>query len=435
MGRFRFRSRVLAAVGFPLAAFATFLALYFPSMMEESSTEALVTRANGLAQVLSKLVAPALEMQDLKKTIAALDSVKGDADIRYVTVLTVDDIVFAHWDSKGHGKNREIRHGSTENENDFQGGLLHVRVPLSLETTSGDVRVLGTLVSGFSMDAPKLASQKASHTALVVTLIIFGFGGLLAWVFSGNIARPLMQTSRRLNTVAIDLMEAARAREKSAAKEAAAVEQTRRTMDMLLTSAEQISESASDVLAHAERTQTGNMAIALRIDELNHHAEKVAELLAGIMQVADRADLLALNAAVEGTRAGKAGGGFLMVATEMRRLAETVTSAVDGIQRVLQQVRNASMEAVKASLSGTESSAQTTQSVRDIAGVTEQQRLVTLEVSASMDEMTTLLNQAMTDIKYTNKSARALSGVSDGLSRLINPTLARTRRLDRDGPA
>ena len=42
-----------------------------------------------------------------------------------------------------------------------------------------------------------------------------------------------------------------------------------------------------------------------------------------------------------------------------------------------------------------------------------------------------LLNQAMIDIKYTTKSARALSGVADGLSRLINPMSKSARRTDR----
>ena len=238
-----------------------------------------------------------------------------------------------------------------------------------------------------------------------------------------------------MNTVAQDLVDAARAREIAASREAQAVEQTRRTMDVLLTSAEQISESASDVLLNAERTQAGNMEIAKRIDDLNHHAEKVAEILASIMQVADRADLLALNAAVEGTKAGKAGRGFLMVANEMRRLAENVTASVESIQRVLEEVRSASMDAVSASLSGTESSAQTTQSVRDIADVTEQQRLHTIEVSRNMEDMTELLNQAMIDIKYTTKSARALSGVADGLSRLINPLSDSARRVDREPEA
>jgi methyl-accepting chemotaxis protein len=432
MNRFRLRSRVLAAVGFPIAVFATFFAFYFPSVLEDAADGALTLRATGLAQVLAKLVTPAVLANKQADTLEAFKTVKDDSDLRYVTVLDHKDQVFATYTKDNRQSVREMRGGTDHFKTELRGGLLHVRVPLTQEQPTGEARHIGTLVTGFSRDSIASARSSASNATVMVTLLIFGFGSLLAWMFSGNIARPLLGTSSRLNAVAQDLVEAARARETAAAREAEAVEHTRRTMDTLLTLSEQISESASDVLANAERTQAGNMEIAQRIDELNHHAEKVAEILASIMQVADRADLLALNAAVEGTKAGKAGGGFIMVANEMRRLAENVTSSVESIQRVLQEIRKASLEAVKASLSGTESSAQTTQSVRDIAGVTEQQRLATIEVSESMDDMTELLNQAMNDIKYTTKSARALSSVADGLSRLINPHDGTARRTNRD---
>src|SRR4030095_11722137 len=71
--------------------------------------------------------------------------------------------------------------------------------------------------------------------------------------------------------------------------------------------------SSSTVLGNAERTVQGNRDVAQRIRELNTHAEKVAEVLATIMQVADRTDLLALNAALQaptGARAGGGGGGL-----------------------------------------------------------------------------------------------------------------------------
>jgi methyl-accepting chemotaxis protein len=432
MRSFRLRTRVLAAVGFPIAAFAAFFAIYFPSVLEEAAHDALWERASTLARVGSNLVAPRVDAKNSADIRVALQTLKEDSDIRYVTVLDRQNNVIETMTKDENLVEKELRRGVESFAMDVSDNLLHVRVPLWITRNAVEQVQIGSLVMGFSVERIGQTRQSASDTALMVTLIIFLFGSLLAWMFSGNIARPLLGTSGRLNTVAQDLVDAAKAREIAASREAEAVEQTRRTMDVLLTSAEQISESAADVLINAERTQAGNMEIAKRIDDLNHHAEKVAEILASIMQVADRADLLALNAAVEGTKAGKAGRGFLMVANEMRRLAENVTASVESIQRVLQEVRLASMDAVTASLGGTESSAQTTQSVRDIAGVTEQQRLATIEVSRNMEDMTELLNQAMIDIKYTTKSARALSGVADGLSRLINPLSTSARRTDRE---
>src|SRR5262249_30141195 len=141
--------------------------------------------------------------------------------------------------------------------------------------------------------------------------------------------------TRPLVRVSTDLLTAAREQEASMAQGAAEVEETRRTMELLVNSAQQIADRCSAVLANAESTLSGTRHITECINELNVHAEKVAELLATIMQVADRTDLLALNAALEGTKAGEAGKGFTLVAAEMRRLAENVMESVSGIRKLM----------------------------------------------------------------------------------------------------
>ena len=194
----------------------------------------------------------------------------------------------------------------------------------AMRLDSGYIRVVaplsdgGTLSVGFTEEAftEGGGSMAARPLAAVVALLLFGLAG---WFIGGRVTGPMRDVSDRLTKVSQDLLSAARAREASAAEEAAAVEETRRTMDMLLSSAQKIADSASAVLGNAERTLDGNRDIADRIELLNRHAEKVAEILASIMQVADRTDLLALNAALEGTKAGEAGKGFTLVAKDAAR--------------------------------------------------------------------------------------------------------------------
>jgi len=276
-----------------------------------------------------------------------------------------------------------------------------------------------TLTIGFSDEGHSGPLSEARRSRMIFGGVAIVFFALLGWFLGGRFTDPLQKTSDRLTKVSQDLLSAARAREASAAEEAAAVEETRRTMDMLLSSAQKIADSASAVLGNAERTLDGNREIADRIELLNRHAEKVAEILASIMQVADRTDLLALNAALEGTKAGEAGKGFTLVAKEMRRLAENVMDSVEGIRRLMRDVRTAGQGAVESSHDGTRFSEETTRSVREIALVTQQQRKATEQVSRSMDEMTELLNHAMADIKQTTRSAAELSQVSTLLAELV----------------
>jgi methyl-accepting chemotaxis protein len=209
-----------------------------------------------------------------------------------------------------------------------------------------------------------------------------------------------------------------------------AIDETRGTMEVMLASAQQIAESSSVVLGNAERTVTGNRDVAHRVEELNNRAERVAELLAAIMQVADRTDLLALNAALEGTKAGEAGRGFTLVAAEMRRLAESVMESVAGIRRLMNDMRAASHSAVAAGQEGIALSEETTRSARDIAQVTQQQRKATEQVGRSMDNMAATVAQAMTSTQQTAVTAQDLVSAALRLDRLVGSgtVKARTKR-------
>jgi methyl-accepting chemotaxis protein len=156
----------------------------------------------------------------------------------------------------------------------------------------------------------------------------------------------------------------------------------------------------------------------------------VAEILAVIMQVADRTDLLALNAALEGTKAGEAGRGFTLVAAEMRRLAESVMESVAGIRRLMTDMRSASHSAVAAGQEGIALSEETTRSARDIAQVTQQQRKATEQVGRSMDNMAATVTQATASTRQTAATAHDLVNAALRLDRLVGTSsvVAQTQR-------
>jgi hypothetical protein len=441
MTRLGLRAKLTSAIVLLIVLFVGFFWLYFPAQQERMAERALHERIRDIAAVFKAFgtmmtdVEPVALNGALKKFAS-----KGrpDSDIEYVvfarlktrTLLghggeQIPEDLGAHvWDARlevGDGAEPKIRENAT---------YAQTGIPVF----DGKGELAGIMTVGLSRRSVHEARAQSRNIALLVSAVILAVGAVLSWLVSTAIARPILGVAAELDVVSNNLVAAAREQEASAAQEAAAVAETRRSMETLLDSAQQIADRSGEVLGNAERSTSGSQQIASRIGTLNELAENVAELLRIIMQVADKADLLALNASLEGTRAGDAGKGFALVAAEMRRLAENVVESVAGIRALMKDMRDASQAAVTASQEGTKSSTATTHSAREIALLTQEQRQATEQVMASMDEMGDILSHTLHGIQRTTASASQLTGLAGKLARMVNPSLMR-RRSEREDRA
>lgn len=433
MTRLSFRTKLALSITVPIAALAAFFLWYFPARHLEVAEQALEERALGLSKVLATLEVPALEFEQPADAEAQFHTIAGDRDLRYVAVVKPDGTIFSKYFAPGVVPVAQLTFNGQQSVTPTE-GYVTVSIPLS-----SNGKVIGSLAAAFSRDSLQASYNDVQRTAILLAFVISVVGFVLAWFLSAGITKPLLGASQELMSVSSELIGAAREQESSVAQEAAAIDETRRAMETLMATAQQIAESSSAVLGRAERALEGNREIAQRIRELNANAEGVAEILASIMQVADRTDLLALNAALEGTRAGEAGKGFTLVAAEMRSLAESVMESVTNIRKLLKEVRDASQLAVEASKGGTTLSESTTESAREIALITQQQRKATTQVDQAMEEMTQLLHHTIVSIKQATTSAESLSRVSRGIATIIRPSSssgngASTYRSPTDGP-
>lgn len=419
MRRLGFRAKLTATISLLIACFAAFFSLYSPQQLASTADEGLEQRAVSVSGILANLAVSSVVAEDLggaQMLATDLDMAgRSDDEIAYLAVVKPNGRLLASYVATGVDKAPTFT-ATDARRTQRTTAYLEVSVPLIHEEQN-----VGTLITGFSRDSVAAVRSASQRTALLVSTLIFAVGLIAAWFISRGISGPLLGAARELDAVSMELVATARQQEASTAEEAAAVAETRRSMDLLLESAQQIADQSGDVLGNAEQSVNGSQQIAARIHDLNDRAEKVTEFLTTIMQIADKADLLALNASLEGTKAGEAGKGFALVAAEMRRLAENVMESASEIRALVKEMRDASHAAVGASSEGAEFSKATTGSARQIARLTQDQRQATEQVIASMDQMQQVLKHTMESVQRSTSSARQLGMLAGRLSAVVNP--------------
>ena len=94
------------------------------------------------------------------------------------------------------------------------------------------------------------------------------------------------------------------------------------------------------------RLDDGSRAIADRLEIIAEKAAAISSVVVAISTVADQTNLLSVNAAIEAEKAGDAGLGFLVVAREIRRLADQTAGASLDIARIVGQMQSSVAEGV-----------------------------------------------------------------------------------------
>jgi methyl-accepting chemotaxis protein len=142
----------------------------------------------------------------------------------------------------------------------------------------------------------------------------------------------------------------------------------------------QLARASEVVVAAATEAQSTNQEIAT----LAQAARKIDDVVKLIQSVAGQTNLLALNATIEAARAGAAGKGFSVVASEVKALAVQTAKATDDIGAQIAAVQSSTRSAVGAIGSVAGKMQEIRQFTSAIATSVEQQNAATQEISGSV---------------------------------------------------
>jgi methyl-accepting chemotaxis protein/PAS domain-containing protein len=110
-------------------------------------------------------------------------------------------------------------------------------------------------------------------------------------------------------------------------------------------------------------------------------AQRIGDVVKLIQDIAEQTNLLALNATIEAARAGEAGRGFAVVASEVKSLAVQTAKATGEITKEISSVQSSTGDAVAAIRAITQRMQDINTHTAEVVNAIEQQELATGEIS------------------------------------------------------
>jgi methyl-accepting chemotaxis protein WspA len=197
-------------------------------------------------------------------------------------------------------------------------------------------------------------------------------------------------------------------------------------------------------LAGMERTMQqlveSTASISSKLSIIREKADNITGVVTTITKVADQTNLLSINAAIEAEKAGEYGRGFLVVAREIRRLADQTAVAtldIENMVRLMQDAVSAGVmqmdkfsDEVRSGVGRVaEVNGQTGQIIGEVGGLSDRFKLVNEgvhnqavgaeQINEAMGNIATNVRETATALEEFNKATAHLRGSIEQLNQEI----------------
>ncbi|MDR0266827.1 methyl-accepting chemotaxis protein [Paenibacillus sp.] len=184
-------------------------------------------------------------------------------------------------------------------------------------------------------------------------------------------------------------------------------------------SSERGTKHLSELLDKAHRTEDMTRSLMHKVDNLKQTTNSVNKVLEVLQNIAKQTNILSLNATIEAARAGAAGKGFMVVADEIRQLADQSRQSIDMVGQITEKILAEMNETVLALQEANPLLQQQMESVKEtndiFVSVQEQMGDFTKRLDSVTDSIGTLnhsqviLSEAMSNVSAVAEESSATS--------------------------
>jgi methyl-accepting chemotaxis protein len=199
----------------------------------------------------------------------------------------------------------------------------------------------------------------------------------------GERSGAMRGTATDLNRLASEAGEQARASDHVAEEAASSVETVAAAAEELAGSIHEIARQASDAKTTVSQASEKSRKSVAQMETLAQRVTKISDVIELINDIAEQTNLLALNATIEAARAGEAGKGFAVVASEVKGLANQTAKATESVAELVRNIEGSMTTSMEMILEISKMGEDLDVATSSISAAVEEQGAATRQISES----------------------------------------------------